>query len=59
MKNVDNNNVEDVLLIYFRQVFLREHIKLYVIKSLFRDRHDLGIYVKFFHNNNVLIIVVR
>ena len=59
MKNVDNNNVEDVLLIYFRQIFLREHIKLYIIKNLFRNRHDLDIYIKFFHNNNVLIIVVR
>ena len=57
VKNVDNNNVKDVLLIYLDQIFLREHIKFNIIKSLFRDRDDLRVYIKFFHNNKVLIIV--
>ena len=59
VKNIDNDNVESVLLIYLRQIFLREHIKLYIIENLFRDRHDLDIHAKFFHNNNVLIVVDR
>ena len=59
MKNVDNNSVKDVLLIYLRQIFLREHVKLNIIKSLFRDRDGLRVYVKFFHNDKMLIAVDR
>ena len=59
MKNVDNNSVKNVLLFYFHQIFLREHVKLYVIKNLFQNRDDLDIHIKFFYNNNVLIIVDR